>query len=284
MGTFGVEEEFFLVEAHSGQPAERASAVLEGAGRHPGAEQWGGYHAELHQTQVAATGVCHDLGEIRGQIEHARGALAHAAHGLGLRVLSTATPPLTSAAPPAFTSGDRFRRIGDAYAALVNRYESCGCHVHVGVDDRDTAVAVMNHLRRRAPGRPHQGCGRHGLGGAGRRAAGARGRRPGVRRRRVERRPPRPRRSGRGRGRGDAAACRTPAGSLRPARHARAGGRWRSAGGAGVAGQAAAARDGGRMAAPNPPLRPRGAAGGTDTRFRSATSAGARRAGGERSG
>ncbi len=30
---------------------------------------------------------------------------------------------------------------------MVDDYESCGLHVHVGVPDRDTAVAVVDHLR-----------------------------------------------------------------------------------------------------------------------------------------
>ncbi|MCQ0011566.1 glutamate-cysteine ligase family protein [Actinomadura madurae] len=44
-------------------------------------------------------------------------------------------------------AGERFGAIVAAYGEVVRDYQACGCHVHVGVPDRDTAVAVVNHLR-----------------------------------------------------------------------------------------------------------------------------------------
>jgi carboxylate-amine ligase len=34
-----------------------------------------------------------------------------------------------------------------AYGDVMEGYQACGCHVHVGVPDRETAVAVVNDLR-----------------------------------------------------------------------------------------------------------------------------------------
>jgi carboxylate-amine ligase len=45
------------------------------------------------------------------------------------------------------TPGGRFAEIADRYAGVVADYQVCGCHVHIGVADRETAVAVVNHLR-----------------------------------------------------------------------------------------------------------------------------------------
>jgi glutamate---cysteine ligase / carboxylate-amine ligase len=143
--TLGVEEEFLLVDAVSRRPAPLAGKVLPTvrAGARDGTE----FHAELLTTQVeAASPVCTGPAELRERLVGARRRLAAAARAEGLRLVSTGTPVLAGPPPP-FTAGERFERISRIYAAVVEGYQACGCHVHVGVAGRDTAVAVLNHLR-----------------------------------------------------------------------------------------------------------------------------------------
>ncbi len=45
----------------------------------------------------------------------------------------------------------RFGKVDELYAGVVKSYEACGCHVHIGVPDRDIAVAVVNHLAEWLP-------------------------------------------------------------------------------------------------------------------------------------
>lgn len=173
--TFGVEEEFLLVDAESGRPVPRAPEVLAdgAAGAAPGAGAQGGRTGaagtmdtgtsdagagrragavpelkhELPATQVeSATGVCTTLAGLAYQVLAGRERLAAAADRSGALLLSTGTPPLSSGEVPV-TEGDRFRIIRERYAGLVADYQACGCHVHVGVDGADTAVAVVGHLR-----------------------------------------------------------------------------------------------------------------------------------------
>ncbi|MFI6600124.1 glutamate--cysteine ligase [Nonomuraea sp. NPDC050536] len=142
--TFGVEEEFLLADAVSGQAVSRAGTILERVGEHP---YGGAFQAELFQTQVeVATGVCDTLGRLRRQIEAGRAALAAAARREGLRVLSVGTPIVAGPAP-VLTPGERFERIMLMHAGAVAEYQACGLHVHVGVADREQAVVVLNHLR-----------------------------------------------------------------------------------------------------------------------------------------
>ncbi|GIH24962.1 putative glutamate--cysteine ligase 2 [Acrocarpospora phusangensis] len=145
--TVGVEEEFLLLRAASGEPAALAGKILAAAGGHPGRDSGGSLHQELFQTQAeAATGVCATLADLRAQLLEARILLADAARAEGLDLVSVGTPVLAEAVPD-LSDGERFARIGDLYRGVIADYQSCGCHVHVGVRDRDTAVAVMNHLR-----------------------------------------------------------------------------------------------------------------------------------------
>jgi len=77
--------------------------------------------------------------------------LAGAAAAEDCALLATGTPvgPVPAAPPPEGTG--RYAEIDAAYGAVVADYDACGCHVHVGVEDPDTAVAVVNHLGRRLP-------------------------------------------------------------------------------------------------------------------------------------
>jgi carboxylate-amine ligase len=146
-GTFGVEEEFLLVDPDSGEPVDGARRVLDRAGELPNAASDATLQTELLDTQVeAATGVCRTLGELRAQVWHGRRQLAGAARGEGLWLVASGTPVLDGGAPPAANAGERFTAIMRTYAGVVAGYQCCGCHVHVGVPDRETAVAVVNHL------------------------------------------------------------------------------------------------------------------------------------------
>ncbi|MFA1543616.1 carboxylate-amine ligase [Actinomadura monticuli] len=143
----GVEEEFLLVDAVSGECVPDAERVLAAAGAHRWAESGGSFQAELLTSQVeATTGVCRDLAGLGAQLRFGRARLAAAARDAGVLLVASGTPVLGGRPPPP-ARGDRFAAIAAAYGDVVEDYQACGCHVHVGVPDRDTAVAVVNHLR-----------------------------------------------------------------------------------------------------------------------------------------
>lgn len=141
--TFGVEEEFLLVDPPTGRTVPAATEVLKAAHELPGA---GAVHADLLQTQVeAATPPCATLPELGSRLRQGRDRLATAARECGVLLVSSGIPPLGG---PAMTSGGaRFAGIAARYAEVVRDYQACGCHVHVAVPDLETAVAVCNHVR-----------------------------------------------------------------------------------------------------------------------------------------
>lgn len=145
--TIGVEEEFVLVDGASHRTASAAVEVLERARGTSDLPEGASVKAELLATQVeAATGVCGRLTVVAQQIRMLRRKLADVARAQGVRLVSVAHPVLPSD-PPTVMPGRRFGRVRELYAEVVRSYQSCGCHVHVGVPDRDTAVQVTNHLR-----------------------------------------------------------------------------------------------------------------------------------------
>ncbi|WP_222598156.1 carboxylate-amine ligase [Lentzea tibetensis] len=138
-----MEEEFLLIDPASGRTAARADAVLSVLEN----TQLTRFHAELAATQVeAATGPCTELAELRVALCDARERVRAAARQHGLRVVSAGLPE-RGAEQPVGGRGKRFREILIRYAGVVADYEACACQVHIGVPDRKTGVAVLNHLR-----------------------------------------------------------------------------------------------------------------------------------------
>ncbi|MEV6828625.1 glutamate--cysteine ligase [Amycolatopsis sp. NPDC051102] len=150
--TMGVEEEFLLVNPRTGHASPCAEPVLARYRHHGPLPDGVKIHRELRLTQLeAASGVCTTAGELRHQLTAARRVLAGAAAAEDCALLATGTPvgPGPAGPPPASTG--RYAEIDAVYGAVVADYEACGCHVHVGVPDPDTAVAVVNHVGRWLP-------------------------------------------------------------------------------------------------------------------------------------
>lgn len=144
--TVGVEEEFLLVDATSGVPVPHAPEVIDRVRSFaPGSSTT--IKPELMATQVeAATGVCSTLAELAEQLHAGRRLLGRAAGQEQARLVAAGAPVLADSPPPP-SAGPRFKHIVATYRGIVADYQTCGCHVHVGVPDRDLAIEVVNHLR-----------------------------------------------------------------------------------------------------------------------------------------
>ncbi|MFI6412513.1 glutamate--cysteine ligase [Streptomyces sp. NPDC050585] len=149
--TLGVEEEFLLVDPVHGAPVGGAGDVLDAErglrGPDGGPAPGRGLQRELLASMVeTATGVCTGLAELRAELTAARARLDGAARKAGLRPLASGTAPMAAPAR-AVTPTRHYRQMARLYGRLTDETETCGCHVHVGVPDRESAVAVLNHLR-----------------------------------------------------------------------------------------------------------------------------------------
>ncbi|MFI9005669.1 glutamate--cysteine ligase [Actinosynnema sp. NPDC053489] len=140
--TLGVEEEFLVVDPTGGAPVPVAREVVDLATRLGGDLQ-----PELTRVQVESnTPVCRTVREARGHLLAARSVAGAAALQAGARLLAVGVP-LTGPTGQPINDTDRYRRIGEDYGLLAAEHGVCGCHVHVAVPDRETAVQVCNHLR-----------------------------------------------------------------------------------------------------------------------------------------
>lgn len=102
---------------------------------------------ELTGAQVEInTSVCRDVEQARRELLGTRRLVAQAARTVGCRAIAAGAPPLGHATGE-ITDSRRYRRIAREFGALAEQQLICGCHVHVAVPDRETAVQVCNHVR-----------------------------------------------------------------------------------------------------------------------------------------
>lgn len=134
--TLGAEEEFHLVDLETRRLVPRAPDLLERLPQDV-------YAAELQRCVVETnTRVVHDLDRLREELTGKRERLIDAAEHLGIGVASAGTVPLSLPAELEVTETPRYRRMLADYQLLAREQLICGMQVHVGVSDRDLAVAL----------------------------------------------------------------------------------------------------------------------------------------------
>ena len=147
--TLGVEEEFQLLDARTGEVVSRAAEALAAlpAGTPPERVQ-----GELTLSQVEiATPVCRSLDEVRAHLEHWRQVTAEAAAQAGCVLAASGTPPAGDWRAQRLARSPRYLPLHDGMRHLVDEQLIAGCHVHVGVDSPDLRVVVLDGLRAWMP-------------------------------------------------------------------------------------------------------------------------------------
>ena len=146
--TIGVEEEFHLVDPETFALARSPELALAAA-RHELGER---LQAEITTTQLeTATGVCHTLRELRAALAGTRAEARTAADDAGVALLMASTHPSAGWREQSITPAPRYEAMVRRWAGLAQRQDICGCHVHVGVPDLETAVAVLDRARPYLP-------------------------------------------------------------------------------------------------------------------------------------
>lgn len=143
--TLGVEEEYQLVDAESGELQSRARAVIAG--------DWSGeIKREMQQnTLEVETCVCRDAAEVEQEIRRLRLQAAAAAEAQGTRIVATGTHPFSHWEGQRFTDDPVYLSLRDEYRLLARSQAIFGMHVHVGIPPEVDAARVMNVARLYLP-------------------------------------------------------------------------------------------------------------------------------------
>lgn len=142
--TLGVEEEFQIIDPETRELKSHIQQILDD-GKLILAEN---VKPEMHQSVVEmGTDVCKDIHEARTQVTKLRRDLAGLAKKNGLRIAAAGTHPFSHWKDQKITSNPRYKAIVTDMQQVARANLIFGLHVHVGVDDRETAIHIMNAAR-----------------------------------------------------------------------------------------------------------------------------------------
>lgn len=140
--TFGVEEEFLLLDPVRGRPVPAAPQLLRLLRNEAGPR------AELMNYQLeTATAVCTSTAQLSQELRRLRALAAAAARARDCRLVATAVAPYGASGLSALTDMPRYRGLAVRHPTLTALSGVCGCQVHVGVPTRDLGVQVLSRLR-----------------------------------------------------------------------------------------------------------------------------------------
>ena len=144
--TLGVEEEFQIVHAETRELRSYVSQLLE-EGR-SNALLRERVRPEMHQSVVeTGTGICRDIRQARDEIVELRSGLGDLAKKGGMRIVAAGTHPFSDWKTQEITDGDRYKGIVEDLQDVARANLIFGLHCHVGIKDREVAMAMANQIR-----------------------------------------------------------------------------------------------------------------------------------------
>jgi len=142
--TIGIEEEFQIVDPETRELRSRVNEILE-EGRMLLGEQ---IKPEMHQSMVeVGTGICKNVQEAKADVIKLRRTLSELAHRNGLRIAAASTHPFSHWADQHITPNERYYQLIEEQQMVARALLIFGLHVHVGIEDRESAIHIMNAAR-----------------------------------------------------------------------------------------------------------------------------------------
>jgi carboxylate-amine ligase len=138
----GVEEEYLLVERETGALiTKQPPGVLETVSnvRH------GLVARELFSSQIEiGTDVCTNMKALRADIWVLRQAVAEAAAEYGMAPIAASSHPFARWLSQEYTEAERYQTLTADLQAVTRRMVISGMHVHVGIEDPDLRIDLMD--------------------------------------------------------------------------------------------------------------------------------------------
>ena len=147
--TVGIEEEYLLVDRVSGDLIRNAPPSMLSECEELLQDQ---VTPEFFQSQIeVGTRVCNTLKEARADLAHLRTTVAQVAKSHGLAMIAASTHPFAAAESQQPTKKERYQELADDLQAVVRRLMISGMHVHVGIDEDDLRIDLLNQVAYVAP-------------------------------------------------------------------------------------------------------------------------------------
>jgi len=146
--TIGIEEEFQMVDGQTGQLCSHIHTVLEKAQSILGEQ----IKAEMLQSMVEINSdIMPDIPTAREEMRMLRAKLAQLLEEEGLALISAGTHPAALWQNECRSEYVRYAELEDELQDVARSILIFGQHVHIGVENQETAVTLMNQVRTWLP-------------------------------------------------------------------------------------------------------------------------------------
>jgi glutamate---cysteine ligase / carboxylate-amine ligase len=144
--TLGIEEEFQLIDPQTRDLRSHIQHLLaDDAATGALKDQ---LKPELHQSVIeVGTRICRDIREARREVVTLRRDLAALARRNGLTIAASGSHPFAHWKDQAITVHPRYEEIVEDMQQVARANLIFGLHVHVGIEDREVAIHIMNAAR-----------------------------------------------------------------------------------------------------------------------------------------
>jgi carboxylate-amine ligase len=142
--TIGIEEEYLLVDPETRDLLrDPGQAVLDDCRKVLGQQ----VSPEFLRAQIeVGTTVCPDIPTARADLMRLRGALCEVADRHGIGLIAASTHPFADWAEQQVTEAERYLMLARDLQVVVRRLVICGMHVHVGIEDPELRLDLMNQV------------------------------------------------------------------------------------------------------------------------------------------
>ena len=142
--TIGIEEEYLLVDRQSRNlVSEPPPSLIDAYETRLG----GHFSREFLRTQIeVGTSVCNSIAEVRANLSHLRRTVAEIAGNHGLAPIASSTHPFAEWKDQKHTEKERYEVLQRDMQVVANRLLIGGMHVHVGIDDNDLRIDILNQV------------------------------------------------------------------------------------------------------------------------------------------
>lgn len=142
--TLGVEEEYQIVDPNTRELKSYISKLIEDG--HAVLRER--VRPEMHQSMVeVGTGICPSVEHVRDELTEMRGDLSRLAARNGLKIVAASTHPFSDWRAQDITNHSRYHQIVEDLQDVARANLIFGLHVHVGIKDKQVALALANQIR-----------------------------------------------------------------------------------------------------------------------------------------
>jgi carboxylate-amine ligase len=143
--TIGIEEEYQTIDPVTRDLRSHIHSEIIAKGKLRMEER---IKAEMHQSVVeVGTGVCKNIKDAKAEVRQLRTEMVKLAHENGLLLAAGATHPFADWRAQEIYPDERYHQVVEDMQLVARANLIFGLHVHVGMEDRETTIHLMNSMR-----------------------------------------------------------------------------------------------------------------------------------------